>query len=376
MKKPLSLILILLMAQLASLPLIAQSTIPVTKPLQTQAISIKTVIEPGSELLTIMMWLAGKYAMPMDSKYKSEVWAAFSKYRNSPLLDRMKNSEMYPDFSEMGLLLTDFPAIRIETPPTNSWYERKGGKDNIVGLLNDARAFAAATGFWKFYQRHSADYVQMTTVFSAELTSKDVLPAVDNFFRYGDSKRRPEVTIYLEPLNNWGAHAIDFQRLRGEPNGARVTFQIGPSEQPVQLPDSPLVFAANRSTVQNVWHEASHIYVKNALAANKARIDGLTHLFNAPALASQNIKTWDYAFEENLVRSIVAVITKAKFGDDAYKREVAGQTQRGFIYVKDIAELLGARYVDAPAAYPTFDQIMPEILAALDAKPAMTTSTK
>jgi hypothetical protein len=328
-------------------------------------VSIKTEVHAGSELITIMLWMAGKYPMPMDSNYKSDVWKHFSKYRQHQSLKRIKNTQIFPDFTEIGLLLSEFPEVKIEVPERNSWYQKKEGKENIVGILNDAKTFAKASNFWKFWQKHKAEYARMKTDFANELKTNEVLPTVDSFFRYGNSRPRPQVTIYLEPLNNWGAHAIDFERLRGEPNGNRITFQIGPTEQAGQLPDSILAFKTNRQTIQNVWHEASHIYLRKTLTENKERIAKLERLFNAPTLASQNIKTWDYAFEENVVRAIVAVITKQKFGEDAYKREVLSQTQRGFIYCKDLAELILAKYTNE---FANFDDFMPEILGSLEKK--------
>ena len=85
-------------------------------------------------------------------------------------------------------------------------------------------------------------------------------------------------------------------------------------------------------------------------------------------MASQNIKTWDYAFEENLVRAVVASITKQNLGDDAYKREIATQTQRGFIYTNDMAEIILSKYVSDSNRYPTFDNFMSEIIAMMETK--------
>lgn len=331
-----------------------------------QETTLKTKIDPGAELITIMMWVAGRYPMPMDSKYKSDVWARFGKYKDHPTLKRMKDTQMYPDFTEMGLLMSGFPDVKIDMPETNKWYEKKEGKDHIVGIMNDAREFARVTGYWKFYQKNLAEFARMEKEFADDLKAKDALAPVESFFRIADKPgRRPQVTIYMEPLNNWGAHAINYERLRGEPNGDRVEFQIGPVEQDTQLPDSPIKFSATRQTVQNVWHESSHVFLKKALDDNKDRIEKLVRLFNAPALESQNIKTWDYALEENIVRAIVAVITKQKFGDEAGNREIAGQTQRGFIYAKEIAELIEGKYVTGTQ---NFDDFMPTILTMLETK--------
>jgi hypothetical protein len=55
-------------------------------------------------------------------------------------------------------------------------------------------------------------------------------------------------------------------------------------------------------------------------------------------------------------------------GDELYKREIASQTQRGFIYTNEIAELIVSKYSTSASQYPTFDGFMPEILAILAEK--------
>lgn len=68
------------------------------------------------------------------------------------------------------------------------------------------------------------------------------------------------------------------------------------------------------------------------------------------------------------MRAIVAAVTKQKLGDDAYKREIATQTQRGFIYTNEIAELILSKYVSDTNRYATFDDFIPEIIAVMETK--------
>ncbi len=336
----------------------------VQKPILSKKESFRAIVDPGAELIAIMLWMSGKYPLPMDSKYKSAVWKHFSKYRRHPSLERIKKAKMYPDFTENGLLLSDFPDVRVNIPETNSWYKITE-KDVFIGILNDAKTFAKVSKFWRFYKKNQKRYGSLGDTFAKQLSEKEVFEKVESFFGYEDNRSKPFITIYLEPLNYWGAHAIDFERLRGETNTDQVAFQIGPSRQIEQFPDSSLKFNLNRFNTRTVWHESSHIYLKKTLTDYKKDVAKLSRLFNAKDLASQNITTWEYAFEENLIRAIVAAITKQEMGEEEYKREIAAQTRRGFIYAKPIADKILAEYLSKRNSFKTFDDFMPQIINLL-----------
>ncbi len=332
-------------------------------------VALAAVVDPGAELLGIMLWVSGGYPQPVDSEYKSAVWAHFGPYREHPALARLKRLSTYPDFTEVGLQLQGFPDARAVLPDSMSWY-RTYSRDMTAAVLADGIAFADATGFWAFYERHRADYEAWSAGFEQGLAERAVVPALDGFFRYGASRPRPRVTVLMEPLNGWGAHAVDFQRLRGEPNGDRVTFTIGPSSSGETLPDSPVRFQGTPQTVATVWHEGSHVYLRPLLDRSQGEIAKTERLFDAAALARQNVTTWSYAFEENLVRAVTAVLMRQVYGEEAYARELRTQAQRGFGYVADLADLISSEYVARPERYADFDAFFPEVLARLASEPS------
>lgn len=327
---------------------------------------LSAAVDPGAELVGIMLWVSGSYPQPVDSAYKTDVWAHFGPFRDSPTLARLKRLDTYPDLTEVGLQIQGFPSARAVLPDSMSWYGAYT-RDTTAALLADALAFAAATDFWTFYEAHRADYAAWGAQFEQGLSERGALSTLDAFFRTGTS--RPRVTVLLEPLNGWGAHAVDFLRLRGEPNGDRVTFQIGPSSSGETLPESPVRFSVSDQTVATVWHEGSHIYLRALLDRSQAEIAQTERLFDAPALARQNVTTWSYAFEENLVRAVTAVLVRQAGGEDAYQREVRTQTGRGLVYTGSLAELIADEYVPHPERYPDFDAFFPRILARLAAEP-------
>ena len=332
------------------------------------AIPLSVVVEPGDELLGIMLWLSRSYPQPPDSRYKTAVWAHFGAYQNHPALNRLKRLSMYPDFTEAGLQLQGFPDARAVLPDSMSWYHIYT-RDTTAAILADAVEFAAATGFWAFHEQHLPDYAEWAVQFEQGLAERGALFSLDSFFRYGANRPRPRVTVLIEPLNGWGAHAIDFQQLRGEPNGDRVTFMIGPQDE--TFPDSPLQFQATPWTVGTVWHEGSHVYLSSLIARSLAQIAEVERPFESDALARQNVTTWRYAFEENLVRAITAVLVQQVYGDDAYQSEVRSQIQSGFEYTGDLAGLISSEYVAHPERYSDFDAFFPRILTWMAARPTV-----
>lgn len=347
--------------------------LPYATPAAEQTIPLTAAVDPGAELIGIMLWVSGQYPQPIDSGYKSAVWAHFGPFRAHPALARLKRLTVYPDLTEAGLMLSGFPDAQPMLPDSSSWY-RLYTRDTTAAVLEDAVTFAHASGFWEFYEGHRTDYAGWAGGLTRDLAERGALRTIDGFFRYGASRPRPRVTVLMEPLNGWGAHAVDFERLRGEPNGDRVTFQLGPSSAGETLPDSPVVFRGTNGTVETVWHEAAHIYLRPLLGRSRGRIAETERLFDGPALASQNVRTWGYAFEENLVRAVVAALVRQTRGDEAYRREVRSQVQRGFVYTYELAELISSTYLAGAERYPDFDAFFPEALSLLASKEGLSSA--
>ncbi|MCR9245616.1 MAG: DUF4932 domain-containing protein [bacterium] len=329
-------------------------------------IAVRAVVHPGMELITIMLWLAGRYPPPVDSLYKSAVWSHFREHRDHPSLATVRAPKsMYPDFTETGWLLAGGPdEWRVELPEKCSWYAVIG-KAETAAILRAAPRFAADTDFAAFYRAQAERFGRWQSEMEGMLAEHEALDRLDRFFRFGSDRQRPQVTVCLEPLNGWGAHAILFDSLKGEPNGRRVTFQIG-SSGAATFPDSELQFRSARSMLGTVWHEGSHVYLNPAMRTHAARIDEMKRLFNSHRLRSQNVTTWSYCLEENIVRACVVAMMHQERGREAADREMRTQVQRGFLYVPLLARCIIDEYVPGAERYTDFDAFVPRLLAALD----------
>ena len=148
-----------------------------------------------------------------------------------------------------------------------------------------------------------------------------------------------------------------------------MQYQIGYWSGDNSNLDQPISFEGVNSVADVAWHEGSHVFIEPVFQQYKAEITKSERLFNKDMLTSQNIATWEYCLNENVVRAITAVLIKLARGEKPYLQEVNSQVKRaGFIYIKEIADLILAEYVGS-SKYANFDEFFPMILRKMDTLP-------
>ncbi|MCC6243954.1 MAG: DUF4932 domain-containing protein [Gemmatimonadaceae bacterium] len=334
---------------------------------QSPSSTLLTVdVHPGLELLAIMAYLGQRYPTPLDSKYKSDVWTYFKRFRNHPALDSVRSAPLYPDFTEIGLALGDPTRPSAGLPDSSGWYATHG-RGRMTAILKSAARFAKDTRFDAFRRAHAADYVAWSTQVKAALAKSNALATVERFYRDPNGAAPPaRVRLYLEPLNNWGAHQIDIGHASGAPADRIVRFQFGP-DGASPLPDSPLSFDLDGRGIATVWHEVGHDFIRSLMSEYEQQISALSRLYESTDvnLRRQNVTTWRYAFEENVIRAVVAVVIGTARGQKERDAEVKAQVARGFVFVPALADLLQREYVGHRDTYPTFERFAPRMLEIL-----------
>jgi len=334
-----------------------------------QSDDVTVRVDPRLEVLALTAWLAGKYPTPTDSAYKLRTWNHFQKFRNHPAVVALRNAKnMYTDFTELGVSLTDIQKPTL-TGETGRWREILGAEsyDGFFAALPD---FVQKTGFVRFFQSNQKEFDRACAQFKGVLAKEKTIETMESFYRYGTSRPRPKFEVFLEPLNSWGAHAIvNKKKLEQGDNSEPVRYQIGNWSGINVFLDGSLNFESTSSLAETAWHEGSHVYIAPVFYANTAAINAQERLFNREMLVKQNISTWEYCLNENVVRAITAVLVKLTKGEKLYLREVTVQTkQAGFIYTGTIAEWILKDYV-GNASYRTFDDFFPVILERLKTLP-------
>ncbi|TAE32955.1 MAG: DUF4932 domain-containing protein [Cytophagales bacterium] len=349
---------------------VAQSPKPAPNTLER----LEVTVHPGIELFTIVQILAGQYRMPNKSTYAKAVETYFTPYANHPAVKHVKNmGRVYTDLAELGYCFDNFPDVRIHIPADSlNWYKYYG-KDTVQTYMQLCKQFYDDTKFWNFYQQHQADYASWAKPVRENIAKQGLVAKLDSLYR---ERGNAAWSIYLDPLNGWGAHAIMTKTLN--PRYAnRVAYNVGFFNQDSKDTDTP-VFDLGTESVMMVWHEGSHIYTNGWQRQHASEIEKLAYLLNKTdaGMKQNNIKTWSHCFDENLVRGVVIALFRQHRTPKEARKQAAKEIVGDFLYAEDIADVIGQQYLNN-STYADFGQFMPKILAYLAQKyPQPTVSTR
>lgn len=331
--------------------------------LSQQKEPLKVNVHPGVELFTIIQQLAGKYPPANPSKYSEEVNAWFSKYKDHPAVKKVASfDKTYTDLVELGWCMDGFPDIKIYEPAEMSWYKNYG-KENVLEYLRLCRDFFNDTNFWSFYQQHQARYQHWGDELKAKVDSGKLVAKLQNFYRYNADVKW---YICIDPLNSWGSHAIMTKTLNPKYSDW-VVYNTGYFAKGATTATDPVFEFKDFENL--VWHEGSHIYIQPLFEQYKTDIDALSYLYNKEdeGMKRNNITSWSYCLNENMVRGITAALYKKYRTERQYKKQLAGETVRDFIYAEDICDLVYRQYLGT-SRYKDFKAYFPVLLAELKKK--------
>jgi hypothetical protein len=353
--------LLQLLPLLSGQPLWAQAPVPTPPPSDR----ITVTVHPGVELLTIVQLLAGKYPLPNKSGYTKETEAYFAPFANHPAVRQARRlPKVYTDLPELGYCFDRFPKMRLQYPAQTNWYQLNG-RDTIQTYLRLCQQFATDSHFWTFYQQHQAAYAAWAQPVHARLVREGLVAKLDSFYRF--RTKAAHWTILLDPLNSWGAHAIQVHALN--PRYAdQVVYTVGFLNRESTETSVPS-FSLGAEASRLVWHEGSHIYTHALQQQQQQAIAQLAYLFNPGDAGMQhnNIHDWAHCFDENLVRGIVIALFRQYQPPKEARKQAAQEVVGDFQYAGDIADVLAAKYL-GQATGQDFAQFFPEILAYLAQK--------
>jgi len=321
-------------------------------------------VHPGQELMTIIQILAEKYPDPNASNYQADFEKHFLPFAKHAAVEQLRSipGKVYTDLPEMGWCFSDFPNFKLHLPEENSWYELYG-KDTVQQALRLAIDFAKDSDFWSFYQAHQPDYQRWAKEVEHTLDSLSYVRLLDEFYR-GSGAAGPKPTFYiaLDPLNSWGAHAIPGLAEINPYYDKYKAYSLGYWNRRSTVKDSPS-FSGSSFLSDLVWHEGSHIYLNELLEGKEELIESISHLYNGDErkMKRQSIDTWQYCFEENLVRGVVIALTKQHRSHRQYREQNADELLSGFIYAEDIAGWLERYYLKAENERP-LGEFLPDLI--------------
>jgi hypothetical protein len=331
----------------------------------TSGITVR--VDPRVELLSIVFRLAGnpEYNRPNSaSPYADAVEEWFGPFRDHPAVVmaralRNRDSVSYDAVMSMAIHLTDARGlaerIPFDTPP-----ERLDGRwraEAAREFVEKLRDFVAETRFQDFVAEHQVRYEVSAARLRTLVHERAYVAWLDSFF----GARRSAAFIAIPGL-----------LLGGNCYGAGIRFPDGTEEI------TPIIGAwsfdddgmprYDSNLIETFVHELVHSYTNPLIDAFWEKLEPSgTHIFPTcrEIMESQAYGTWRTVLYESLVRACTVRFLLDTEGNMAGLKAIRHHEQRGFLWVKPLAELL-FEYTRDRDRYPTMMRFMPRIVAFFD----------
>ncbi len=315
-------------------------------------------VHEGVSLLSTIQYLSGQLHNSTTSAYKTAVKEYFLPYRNHAAVKEMFLMEnIYPDLTELGFGFYNFPDIKMyPLPDSLSWYKYIS-KPALEHYLKQCMKFYKESRFHAFHLSQKNNFTVWADKFAVDI--KRPITIFNSTFGNRDSLNW---YICLEPLNDWGAHT--YTQKTNPFFNKYITYQQGYFGDKDSA--GRMIFKANVYDI--VWHEGTHAISDKILERYEKEINELSVLMKQDdALKRQNIKDWPHYFNELIARSMSLALFKKHLKPVSYEQLLKVETGRGFIHVKDVADVIYSNFlVDGPTK--KFEDIFPEIFEMLQQK--------
>jgi hypothetical protein len=315
-------------------------------------------VDPRIELMGAVQLLAGYFLVsPYASAYRDAVQRHVGHLADHPAVvgfAKLAAADFCFDAVPHAMLcLSDPPALRPRVPFPDDVIARAGGKVALDAWLDDLRAFAGASDFAAFVAAQQPIYVQLVA-----LTQPGATAALDALRDYLGHPL-PHCTLILGLLLHHGGFASLLEPPTAPPHAYAL---LGPTGVVDDVP----IFGTTDEIAGIAWHEWSHTVINPLADAHADAIAQLADRFSpiADVMAAQAYPTWQITVVEHLVRAVTVRLIARTLGAAAGAAALADEQRRGFRFITPLVERLAA-YEAARDRYPTIDQFVPVLLAAL-----------
>jgi hypothetical protein len=333
-----------------------------------QAIQVRP--DPRIELLSIVFHLAGanEYNQGRVPSYVRDVDTWFRLFRDYPVIRRARLLEVsagigYSDPMEFALHLTNAhdlgELVPLDAPDQEpEWVWRPA---DARAFLSDLRTFARDAQTDRFLRSHERLYATAATRLRRLVDSAGDPAWFGRFF--GSSTVKPFALV--PALLNGGANYGP--RIRTPGDGEEFYAVVG-----VYLTDRDGLPCFDARELPNIVHEFSHSFINPIIARHLGQFEGSgPQIFAADSqqMKDQAYDTWPTVIAESLVRATVVRYRLSHEGREAAESEIADQKARGFLWIRELSDLLG-QYEAARGQYHDFEAFLPRVANYLDSLPA------
>lgn len=325
--------------------------------------NVESTIDKRVELMSIVFRLAGnpEYNMKMAKNYVADIHSYFDVYKNDPLIIYAKElaDQKNIGFSKVMFLAVNLEFVKnrfsfikeSESSLTGKWDTENAVK--FVALLND---FYVRSKFEVFFKAHEKLYAEATSQFNQSISEFDQQWYLDY---YGDQQVEYKIII---GLSDGGANYGPSVKPVGK---KKLVYAIMGSWT---FDDSGKALFSKEVYLSYLIHEFNHSFVDHLLEDTNIE----TQLKPSGEILLEKEKNnmklegyedWHSLINESIIRaSVVRYMIDHKNKDEAVQEEIQKQTQKGFLWTKDLVSLLG-EYESSRKTYPNFKSFYPRIIS-------------
>jgi hypothetical protein len=358
-------ILIAAAAGLAQSPVMAAESTnrPAGQAVPSSAHSLRVVVDPRVELLSLIFRLAGnpEYNMARVTSYAEDTEKQFGKFRSHAVVSlarelRGTHGISYDAVMSLAVHLTDAERLQLKLPlqPWPEGLDRRWTAPEVSKFLAAARQFVKDSSFQEFVEQHRPLY-QTTVARMQTLMEKEA--HLDWFDAYFGPRSQAGFTVALGLLNGSGCYGPHFRAADGR---EELYCVLGVWQTDKQgLPEF------THDALGTVVHEFCHSYANPLIARHQAELrasgDALfEHV--AERMRSQAYGNAQTMLHESLVRVCVIRYLRQYEGEEAVKRAIQSEKRNGFLWMQEMSDLLG-EYEARREQYPTLEDFSPRLVA-------------
>lgn len=329
---------------------------------------LDTRVDPRVELLSIVARLAEFPEFNMEnsaSPYSRAVEQRFGPFRDHPAVRTLKklranDSVSYDAIPSLAVHLVDVETLaeRVDFARVPERLDVRWGGVKARAFLAQLRDFTEQSKAVRFFAEQRPLYAEVERRLADRLVQSPALPWFDTFFG-----ARPGTTCV----------AIAGLLCGGGNFGVGVRFADGSPEQLTPVFGCWTFDDKGVPVFGDVYgpllvHEICHSYTNPFVDRFQRELEAAGKQIHASCLSKMTVQsygTWKTMMYESLVRACVVRCRLETEGRDAAKAQAAEETSKHFLWVPELAGVLGEYEADR-AKYRTFDLFMPRIVSFFD----------